>query len=47
MKLTTKMVITAVVALGSTFAAFTASAAPPDAATVAPAKTPADHEAIA
>jgi len=47
MKRTTKMMVTAVVALGSTFAAFTASAAPPDAATVTAAKTPADHEAIA
>jgi hypothetical protein len=47
MKLPTKSLSAGVVALGLTFTALSANAAPPDPATVAAAKTAADHEAIA
>jgi hypothetical protein len=41
------LIVTSIAALGLSFAAFSAIADIPDPATIAAAKTPADHEAIA
>jgi hypothetical protein len=47
MKLPARMLSTGIVALGLTFTALSANAAPPAPATIAAAKTASDHEALA